>query len=167
MYSVGDKVVHPGYGPGIITAIERRQVIGEAKTYYVIDMLAGGGTLMTPVEQADTVGLRLAVSNSTLKRLLRSLTGTPKDLPTDFRERQLEVEERLTGSDLNAATAVIRDLAWYDQLHGMTKRDTQLMDRAEDLLASELALVEGIEVKAALQRVQDTVAEAVQQREAA
>ena len=64
-------MVHPGYGPSVIKGIERRQVIGEEKRYYVIDMLTGGTTLMTPVAQAKNVGLRPALSNAEVKRLLR------------------------------------------------------------------------------------------------
>ncbi len=71
MFSVGDKVVHPGYGPGVITGVERRKVIGEAKRYYVIDMLAGGTTLMTPVAQAENVGLRPAINDKQIEHLLR------------------------------------------------------------------------------------------------
>jgi CarD family transcriptional regulator len=164
MYAVGDKVVHPGYGPGVITAVEKRQVIGDAKRYYVIEMLAGGGTLMTPVAQAGKVGLRLAISDASMARLRKSLTKAPSSLPSDFRVRQVEIEERLKGADTFALAKVIRDLAWYDQVHGLTRRDTQLMERAEQALAAELALVEDIEVKAAREWVQTTVAEAVRNR---
>jgi len=164
MYSIGDKVVHPGYGPGVITAIERKQVIGEAKRYYVIAMMASSGTLMTPVKQADKVGLRPAISDSSVDGLLRSLSKAPNSLPTDFRERQDQIEERLKDRNIYETAALIRDLAWYDQVHGLTKRDGQYRQQAEELLAAELALVEGIEVKAALEQVQTTVAEGVQSR---
>jgi RNA polymerase-interacting CarD/CdnL/TRCF family regulator len=67
----------------------------------------------------------------------------------------------LKGADTFAIAKVIRDLAWYDQVHGLTRRDTQLMERAEQTLAAELALAEDIDVKAAREWVQGIVAEAV------
>ena len=161
MYAVGDKVVHPGYGPGVIKSIERRQVIGEAKRYYVIDMLSGGGTLMTPVAQADNVGLRRAISGRSAAKLIRVLTQTPSPLSSDFRDRQAEIEERLKIGDVFNPAEVIRDLAWPDQVHGLTKRDLQLMQRAEELVAGELALVKDIEVKEALDQIEDILTEAV------
>lgn len=166
MYSVGDKVVHPGYGPGVIKSIERRQVIGEAKQYYVIDMLTGGGTLMTPVAKADKVGLRLAIGDRAIARLLRSLTGTPGTLSNDFRERQIEIEERLRAGDIFAIAELVRDLAWHDQVHRLTKRDQQLMQRGEELIAGELALIKGIEIKDAINQIQTILAEAVRDRAA-
>jgi CarD family transcriptional regulator len=166
MYAVGDKVVHPGYGPGVIKSIEHRQVIGEAKQYYVIDMLTGGGTLMTPVAQADNVGLRLAIGDKAVKRLLNSLAQTPGTLSSDFRERQTEIEERLNVSDIFETAEVIRDLAWHDQLHGLTKRDLQLMQRGEELVAGELALVQDIEIKEALNQLQTLLSEVMRDRAA-
>jgi CarD family transcriptional regulator len=160
-YSVGDKVVHPGYGPGIITSIERREVFGEAKRYYVIDMLTEGGTLMTPVKRADEVGLRPAIDDKAVKRLLKLLTKAPGTLSSDFRERQTEVEERLKDGDIYVIAEVVRDLTWRGRLSGLTKRDTQLMQRAEQLLAGELALVREIAVKEALEQIQAVLAEAM------
>jgi CarD family transcriptional regulator len=160
-YSVGDKVVHPGYGPGIITSIERREVFGEAKRYYVIDMLTEGGTLMTPVKRADEVGLRPAIDDKAVKRLLKLLTKAPGTLSGDFRERQTEVEERLKDGDIYVIAEVVRDLTWRGRLSGLTKRDTQLMQRAEQLLAGELALVREIAVKEALEQIQAVLAEAM------
>jgi CarD family transcriptional regulator len=161
MYAPGDKVVHPGYGPGVILSIEHRQMLGEEKQYYIIEMLTGGGTLMTPVANADTIGLRPAITPVTLKKLFRLLSEAPGAVSEDFRERQLDIEERLKEGDVFTTAAVIRDLTWFGQVHGLTKRDTQLVQRAEELLAAELALVEDIEVTEATERLLGIVTEAM------
>jgi CarD family transcriptional regulator len=163
MYAVGDKVVHPGYGPGVIRDIDRREMIGEPKRYYVIDMQDGGATLMTPVAKADEVGLRLAISKASIKKLFQSLSESPHTLSEDFKERQTEIEEQLKTGDIYITAKVLRDLAWHGREHNLTKRDTELLQRAEDLIASEVALVEGTDVKVAIEQLQATLAEAVRQ----
>jgi CarD family transcriptional regulator len=163
MYAVGDKVVHPGYGPGVIRDIDRREMIGEPKRYYVIDMQDGGATLMTPVAKADEVGLRLAISKASIKKLFQSLSESPHTLSEDFKERQTEIEEQLKTGDIYVTAKVLRDLAWHGREHNLTKRDTELLQRAEDLIASEVALVEGTDVKVAIEQLQATLAEAVRQ----
>jgi CarD family transcriptional regulator len=164
MFSVGDKVVHPGYGPGVIKGIERRQVIGEEKRYYVIDILTGGTTLMTPVAQAENVGLRPALSDAQVKRLLRALKEPPNSLSFDFRERQTIIEERLKETDVFVTAEVLRDMTWYGQSRGLTKRDTQLLQRAEDLIAGELALIWDVEVSEATEQVQAVLTEAIREQ---
>jgi CarD family transcriptional regulator len=165
MYSVGDKVVHPGYGPGVITNVERRQVIGEAKRYYVIDMLSGGTILMTPVAQADKIGLRLAIDDVTIDQLLGMLAEPPNSLSPDFRERQEAIEERLREADIFVTTEVLRDMAWYGQARGLTKRDTQLMQRAEESVAGEIALIRDIEIQEAAENLQAILAQAFRDQE--
>jgi CarD family transcriptional regulator len=165
MYSVGDKVVHPGHGPGVVRGVEFRQVIVEEKQYYVVEMLTGGTTLMTPVAKAEQIGLRLAVSGETLERLLSLLSEPPEPLPGDFRQRQNAIEERLKQSDVFVTTAVLRDLTWHGHSNGLTKRDRQLLQRAEELVGSELALIREIEVKAAIEQLQAIVGEAIQTQE--
>ncbi len=161
MFETGDKVVHPGHGPGVITGIERRQMLGEEKQYYVIKILTGGGTLMTPVDRATEIGLRSTISNASVKRLLKSLSDQPEELPDDFRERQAAIEERLRVGDVFSTALVVRDLAWYGQTRSLTKRDQQLMQQAEELIAAELALIEDIEVKEALEHLQTLVEAAI------
>ena len=121
---------------------------------------------MTPVAQADNVGLRLAIGEKAIERLLASLAKTPGTLSSDFRDRQTEIEERLNVSDIFQTAEVIRDLAWHDQLHGLTKRDLQLMQRGEELVAGELALIQDIEIKEALHQLQTLLSEVMRDRAA-
>jgi CarD family transcriptional regulator len=165
MFAVGDKVVHPGYGPGVIKGIERRQVIGEEKDYYIIEILTGDATLMTPVAQADKVGLRPAMGDASVQRLLHLLSEAPDTLSEDFRERQLNIDERLREGDVFERAEVMRDMTWYRHFNDLTKRDTQLMQRAEELVAGELALARGIEVKEALEEMQAILEEAIGDQE--
>jgi CarD family transcriptional regulator len=160
VYSVGDKVVHPDRGPGVITGVELRQIVGQAKRYYVIDLLVGGATLFTPVARAEEVGLRPAIDDASWERLFNLLSERPSALPPDFRERQTKVDERLKTNDVFTAAGVIRDMTWHGQVHNLTKRDTELLQRAEELVAGELALVLEIEIKEATERVRTIVAQA-------
>jgi len=161
MFLAGDKVVHPGYGPGVIRCIERRQIVGEEKQYYIIDMMTGGGTLMTPVTRANEIGLRSAISRAKAAALLKMLSEEPSPLPGDFKERQAGVQECLNEGDIFKSAGVIRDLAWHGHKRGLTKRDQQLKEKAEELVAGELALVKGIPLKEALEQMEAALVAAI------
>jgi RNA polymerase-interacting CarD/CdnL/TRCF family regulator len=79
----------------------------------------------------------------------------------DFRERQTEVEEQLRIGDVFNSTRVLRDLVWHGHDHGLTKRDMQLVQRAEELVGGEVALVRDLDVKAAIDEIQAVLAEAM------
>lgn len=157
MFAVGDKVVHPAHGAGVVTDIEQLDVLDEFSHYYVISLIASDMRLLVPVKNAEQVGLRPAIKARRLSKVLAILKGFPNSLPEDYKERQAEVTERLRSADPQNVGTVVRDLTWLRQMKGLTARDTDLLDRAHALLASEVALVKGIALEEAERELQVTL----------
>ena len=57
-YKIGDKVVHPFHGAGIITSIEEKECFGETHLYYLLNLPHSKLELNIPVDSADSIGLR-------------------------------------------------------------------------------------------------------------
>ncbi|HSJ55073.1 MAG TPA: CarD family transcriptional regulator [Anaerolineae bacterium] len=160
-FSVGDKVVHPHYGPGAIASIERKELMDGPKRYYVIDMAGRGLTVQIPVGNADQAGMRMAMSASRLPQLLIVLRGRPHPLPQDYRQRQERIGAQLrTGRVVQLARAV-RDLTWHRKLAHLTKTDTENLRLGRDLLAAEMALVSGDPVSDASKLIDATMVAAL------
>jgi CarD family transcriptional regulator len=142
-FLVGDKVVHPHYGPGRIAGIQQWEYLTGARCYYVISIPDQGLVVHIPVLTADEVGLRPAMSLSRFSRVLSTLRGRPRRLPDDYQERQQQIGAQVrTGQALQLARAV-RDLTWHRQRAHLTKVDLDLLKQGLQLLAAEMALVSG------------------------
>jgi len=142
-FSVGDKVVHPHYGPGAIAGIESKELMDGPKHYYVIEMAGQGLTVQVPVGRADEVGLRLAMSRARLPQVLIILQRKPHLLPQDYRERQERIGAQLRTGRASQLAMAVRDLTWHRKLAHLTKTDTDNLRQGSDLLAAEMALVSG------------------------
>jgi CarD family transcriptional regulator len=142
-FSVGDKVVHPRYGPGAIVSIERKELMDGPKNYYVIDMPGRGLTVQIPVGRVDDAGMRLAMAQSRIPQVLIILRGAPHPLPQDYRERQERIGARLRTGLVSQLARAVRDLTWHRKLAHLTKTDTEHLRQSRDLLAAEMALVSG------------------------
>jgi CarD family transcriptional regulator len=142
-FSVGDKVVHPHYGPGAIAGIERKDLMDGPKHYYVIEMAGQGLTVQIPVGKADAAGMRLAMSPSSLPRVLGILRGRPYPLPQDYRQRQERIGAQLRTGLVSQLARAVRDLTWHRKLAHLTKTDTDYLRQGRDLLAAEMALASG------------------------
>ena len=94
-FAVGDKVVHPHHGPGIITNVEHKDFMEGQEHYYVIEIPDQGLTLHIPQHRMSITGVRPAVSDEQLDSVLNILYGTPEQLPGDHKERQEQVWEKL------------------------------------------------------------------------
>ncbi|HNS50816.1 MAG TPA: CarD family transcriptional regulator [Anaerolineae bacterium] len=142
-FSVGDKVIHPQYGPGRITGIAGSELSEADRRYYVIEIPRKGLTVHTPVGMADALGLRHAMSECRSRRILSMLGGRPHPLPEDFRARQEAVWSKLEAGHVVDLAAVARDLSWRQRLTHLTKKDADQLRRALDMLTEEIALASG------------------------
>lgn len=145
-FSVGDKVVHPRYGPGTVAGIESKELMDGPKQYYVIEMAGPGMTVQIPVGRASEVGLRSAMARSRLPQVLIILQRRPHPLPQDYRERQARIEAQLRTGRVSQLAMAVRDLTWHRKLAHLTKTDVNNLRQGSDLLAAEMALVSGDDV---------------------
>jgi CarD family transcriptional regulator len=160
-FSVGDKVVHPHYGPGSIADIERKELMDGPKRYYVLDIPGQGLTVHIPVGKADEVGVRLAMPQSRLPWLLSMLRGSPRSLPLDFKERQKQILAKLKTGRVEQLARVVRDLTWHRERVHLTRKDNDYLMQGRELLATEMALVSGDDVSDASNLIKATMAAAM------
>jgi CarD family transcriptional regulator len=145
-FSVGDKVVHPRYGCGQISGLERLDLVEGFERYYVIEIPDQGLTVHIPMSKIEKVGLRPIMSRAKLARVLDTLRGRPRPLSEDYKERQARIREKLkTGGPLRIAE-MLRDLTWYERRAHLTEADSALLARGREFLAAEIALVTDTEV---------------------
>ena len=155
-YGIGDKVIHPAYGAGIVKRVVRKTIAGEPRQYYLIDPLAYDDLeIMVAVDKVKRIGLRNAVKRSEMTHALSSLMGQPEQVSTDYKERQELISAKLESGDPYQVAEVVRDLAAFSRLkHGhLGSKDTQLLKQARECLAGELAVVEDIAFEEALDRI--------------
>lgn len=163
MFKVGDAIVHPVRGAGVVVCVEERQWRGDSAPYYRIKLLGHPGTsLMIPVRVAETVGLRLAIASSELKRVWRVLRADPNTLPTEHNERYQVVDERLHIGDVFQVAGVVRDMAWRKQREGkLTTRGKQMYEEGIKLLAGEVAAAQDVALIDAEIQIRDRLSKVV------
>lgn len=160
-FSVGDKVVHPHHGPGRITGVERKDLLGGEKRYYVIEIPTKDLTVYVPWRKVDQAGVRPAMSRAKLSDVLDKLRSTPRRLPDDYKERQEEVWEMLKTGQVMPIAEVVRDLVWQKERDHLTKKDGDLLAQGQERLAAEMALISGAEVSDMEKAIEDVLADAI------
>lgn len=154
MFKIGDKVVHPYHGAGMVIDIEEKKLLKARGRYYIIDLVACDGVVMVPTNNVQKIGLRRVSGRRAISRAMNTLTSTPDTLSSDHRERQARAQEKLNTGDLINVTEVVRNLAWRNHEAGLTMADNKLYQRAQTFLASELALARGIGLQEAIEQLQ-------------
>jgi CarD family transcriptional regulator len=166
MFDTGDRVVHPIHGAGLVKGIKKQDLLEQYHRYYVIDLTVDDRTLMIPVSKAEEIGLRSISQEAALSKVWHTLDAIAKTLSGDYRERQKRIQEKLKTGDVIKVAEVIRDLSFLKREDHLTSFDTKLFERAQQFLACEVALVEGVQVNEAAQMISEILDNGVESPEA-
>lgn len=145
VFKVGDKVVYPMHGAGIIEAIEEREVLGELKRYYIMRMPIGDMKVMIPVNNSDGIGLREVVNREEVKKVFDILRAQKTKMSANWNRRYRANLEKIKSGDIYEVAEVVRNLAHRDREKGLSTGERKMLDSARQILISELVLAEGIE----------------------
>ncbi len=138
MLNVGDTVVYPMHGAGVIAGIEHCEVLGEDKAYYVLRLPMGSLKVMIPVDNAENIGLRGVISQEKVKDVLTVLKDKPEHLTGSWNKRFQANLERMKTGNLCDVAAVARNLIRQDKQRRISSGEKRLMDLAKQILVSEL-----------------------------
>ena len=145
MYSLGDKVVYPVHGVGVIDSIEDKTVLGEKRSYYVIKLAISDMTVMIPTNKSEDLGLRLVVSDRYANRALKVIGSETTEMEEDWKARyQQNFEKIKSGSILNVAE-VVRNLFHRNKVKELSIMEKKLYENAYRLLVDEISYVKDLE----------------------
>lgn len=142
MYLVGDKVVHPMHGAGIIEGVTEERVSGRKASYYVFRMPVGGLVLKIPTENCGTIGVRALSSRETIVDVLNRIPEMDVDMTANWNHRYRENMERIKSGDLLEVARVIKGLMWRDAQRGLSNGERKMLHTAKQILISEIVLVQ-------------------------
>ena len=144
-FSIGDKVVYPNHGVGIIEQISSRTIGSQIERFYLLKIKASSLKVMVPFHNVDSVGLRRVVRNGEVQKILDFLTDGKCENNADWKYRFKENSDKMrTGSLLDVAE-VLKSLLLLAQTKPLSFREKKMLERARYLLVSELAMAKGLE----------------------
>ena len=140
MYNIGDKVVHPMHGAGIIKGIRTIEVLGKKQDYYTIEMAVGGMTTSVPVNNADKVGIRDVIDRAEAKRVIEKFRALEISEDLNWNKRQRDNIDKLKSGDIYRVLEVLKDLMYRDRKKGLSTNERKTLNSARQIVMSELVL---------------------------
>src|SRR2546427_3141437 len=138
-YKIGDKVVYPNHGVGIIEQINFGVLNGSTEKYYMLKIYSSGLKVMVPASNAISVGLRPVIRNGETLKVLGFLEKGKPNSHHDWKHRFKENSERMRTGALIEVAAVLKSLVSLSRTKPLSFREKKMLERAKFLLVSELA----------------------------
>lgn len=155
MFSIGDKVVYPIHGAGIIVDVETKEVLGETHEYYILQLPINHMRVMVPVASAEEVGVRDILEPSEMDVVFEVLKQASEPMPKNWSRRYRFNLERIKSGDIREIAKVIKDLEHLDAKKTLSTGERKLLNNARQIIISEMVLVydkDIDEVSASLER---------------
>jgi CarD family transcriptional regulator len=140
-FEIGDKVVYPNHGVGIIEKISNRLVQGRFERFYLLRICSNDILVMVPTANAGDVGLRKIIERRDVDHLISFLSNSQLLSPKDWKDRFKENSEKMRSGSIFHVAEVFKNLVHLSRLKPLSFREKRMLDRARFLLISELSTV--------------------------
>lgn len=140
-FKIGQKVVYPNHGIGVIEQIEDKQIGAAVLPFYTLRLAATNSVVLVPVANASEVGLRSPISSAECEMLLKSLADDFTAPAHDWKDRFKEFSEKMRSGDIFEVSNVLKNLTYLSHLKPLSFREQRMLERARYLVISELSAV--------------------------
>lgn len=155
MFDIGDKVVYPMHGAGVIESIEEQEILGEKQKYYVMRLPVGDMKVMVPMKNVKTIGLRGVVDENTVQEVLNRMRLQKESDTTNWNRRYRANLDKMRSGDIYEVADVVRSLMLRDEEKGLSTGERKMLDNAKQILISELVLVKNMKEEQVFELIDD------------
>jgi len=142
MYNIGDKIVYPMHGAGIIEAIEEKRILKEKQSYYIMRMPIGDMMVMIPTNNTEEIGIRNIIDQQTAVRVLKMFGEIMPDVNENWNKRYRENMIKIKTGDIIEVLEVVKSLMLREKLRGLSTGERKMLSNAKQILISELVLAQ-------------------------
>lgn len=141
MFKVGDKIVYPMHGAGVIETIEERSILDEKQSYYIIKM-PGEVKVMVPTAKAEEIGVRNIIDKETAGKVISVLEQDSTEMSMKWNKRYRDNVEKMKSGDIFEVADIVRNLTFKQKDKGLSTTEKKMLLNAKQILVSELVLAE-------------------------
>src|SRR5438128_7270864 len=157
-FEIGDKVIYPNHGLGIVERIEEKTILGTTCGFYHLRIVANDTTVLVPLANVDGVGLRRAINDDEVERLFGLLGDGKIDNHQNWKGRFKDNSDKMRSGSIYEVADVLKSLTFLSKSKSLSFREKRMLDRARFLVVSEISEVMR-ESAAAIERRVDSALE--------
>lgn len=144
MFNIGDEIVYPMHGAGIIVDIEEKRILGELHKYYILQISVSDMKVMLPVNNLDAIGIRKIVSEDAANEAINHFLNCSEDLNNNWNKRYRENIEKIKKGNLIDVATVAKTLLLRDNKKSLSNAERKMLSNAKNILISELMLAKKV-----------------------
>ncbi|MEW6606981.1 MAG: CarD family transcriptional regulator [bacterium] len=157
MFNVGDRIVYPLHGAGIVESIEHHEVLGKNQSYYVLRLLMDKIRVMVPTSSVEKVKLRGIISGGEVSKVIEILRKKDDEINyiSDWKARYANNLEKMKSGCIYKIAEVVKNLSSRHKKHGLSSIEKRLFDNALSMIVSEVSFAKDIDIKESIAMIEE------------
>ena len=140
MFVIGDHIVHPMHGAGVIENIVSRRISGDERDYYVLKLPVGDMVVMVPVDGCESIGVRPVISYDEAVAILDAFPKIEITMTQNWNKRYRENMDKIKSGNLLEVGEVVKGLMCRDLERGLSTGERKMLHSAKQIRISELVI---------------------------
>lgn len=140
LFQIGEKVVYPNQGVGVIENVSSRSFGAQFERFYLLRLMCSTLTVMVPVSHVGDLRLRKVTRNGEIARVLSFLSNGRCKFKGDWKDRFRENTEKMQSGGLLEIAEVLKSLLVLQVSKQLSFREKRILDRARHMLITEIAV---------------------------
>ncbi|MDF2840707.1 MAG: transcriptional regulator, CarD family [Clostridia bacterium] len=157
MFNIGDKIVYPIHGAGIIESIEEKEILGSKVKYYIMKMPIGEMNVMIPLDNIETLGIRTIIDKQASEKVLDILSQSATEMNNVWTKRYRENEMKIKTGNIFEIAEIVKNLVILNRAKKLSAGEKKILNNAKNILLSELMLVLDVDSQEAEMILEGTV----------
>lgn len=160
MFKLNDKVIYPGHGVANVESITEKVIAGTSVLFIKLSFLFKDMTILVPIYNADSIGLRYPSTSKGVKDSMDELCRKPEKklesldfTPSGWNKRNKDYQLKIQGGRLLDIVKIYRDLMYISLQKELSFGERTLLQNVEDLIAQELQVVKSLSRDAIIQDI--------------
>lgn len=143
-YGIGDKIVYPMHGAGVIEAIEEREIMGTIQKYYILKIPIGDMSVMIPMDNAESIGIRNVINEQEADKILQEFRDCHTEMNPNWNKRCRENMLKIKSGNIYEVVHVVKNLMYRDKSRGLSTGERKMLNSAKQILVSELVMAKSL-----------------------
>lgn len=140
MFQIGDKIVHPMHGAGVVADIVEKMIDGISRRYYSLTLPVGGMVVLIPTDHTKDIGMRPVIAYAEADEVMNSFGTIEIDTSSNWNRRYRENMLRLKSGDLLEVARVLKGLMLREEEKGLSTGERKMLQSAKQIFFSEIVL---------------------------
>lgn len=138
LFKVGDKIVYPHHGAGVVEGVSVMKDNGSKKKHYVLRFPPGDLKVTIPADNYEAIGVREIILRDEVDKVIKVLKQGPSTMPVNWNHRYKKNRDKLRSGDVYQVAEVVRNLTLRNKEKGLSAGEKQMLVQARKILVSEL-----------------------------